>query len=117
MSSSFTAGTTTVQPTVIDGYEAVRVTRHVFQPILGVGLDAWTAPAGLRSGTLTAVSADRATAQSLADMLAGVLPVTFADSDVPALGMKFLGNGNIGVRLDDDTRSVWVVTVDFQEVT
>lgn len=121
MSSSFTstdpAITEAVQPTLIDGYSADRVSRHRFVDIVGSdSQDVYVYPAGLRSGSIVAVFAVEADAHRLADWLAGTYPVEFASTERPVLDMTFLANGRITVALDDQTREVWLVTTQFQEV-
>lgn len=121
MSSSFTntgPDGGTVQPDVIDGYSADRVTRHRFVDVIGTDeQDVYVYPAGLRSGTIVGVFADESAAHQLGEWLSGTYPVQFTSSERPALDMLFLANGRVTVALDDATREVWTVTAQFQEVT
>lgn len=125
MSSSFTDGTTAVQPLVIDGWDSTRRVRTVFQDVVGGGIDAWPQPAAPRSGSLTAVFLTMADAFALEGLLASGAVITFADSDAPERGMTFLADGDIQVTRGDDevdpgdgsSAYVWAVGFSFQEVT
>lgn len=116
MSSSFTDGTTAVLPEVVDGYQATRSSRHVFNPRFGTNADDVVVyPAGPRTGTLTAVFASYPPAAALLQLLSGTSPIQFDDSERPEIGMTFLADGSIGIN-QSDGRTVWIVTVDFREV-
>lgn len=125
MSSSFTDGTTAVQPLVIDGWDSTRRVRTTFQDVVGGGIDAWPQPAAPRSGSLTAVFLTMEGAFALEALLASGAVITFADSNVPARGMTFLATDDIQVTRGDDeldladgsTAYVWAVSFGFQEVT
>jgi len=115
MTSSFSTSTVAVIPSLVAGYDASRGTQHAFHPILGGGEDVYARVALPRTGTFTVAFENLADAQTLADMCAGTSVVTFADSDVPTIGMRFLADGQVRLS-QDDTRTIWLVTVDFHEV-
>lgn len=126
MSSSFSVGSRTVEPLVVSSYEATREVRNVFNPVLGAQATVAAAfPAGLRSGTLTAVFTTQADALTLDSLLSGTSPITYADSDVSAVGMLFLPDQSIRVYpadefvdLSDGTSALfWYVEFGYQEVT
>lgn len=115
----------TATPLVVTGYEATREVRNVFNPVLGAqAVVAAAFPAGLRSGTLTAVFTDRASASILDTALAGTTPLTFTDTEVPGVGMTFLADQRIrlypaddDVVLDGTPTRFWFVEFGYQEVT
>lgn len=125
MSSSFTDGTTAVQPRVLDGWQSTRAVRTVVQDVQGGGVDAWLQPASPRSGTLTAMFVGMSDAFSLEALLGAGTVLTFADSDEPARGMTFVASGDIRVTRGDDALLLpdgteefgWAVEFGFQEVT
>lgn len=118
MSSTISDGTTTITPAEVDGYDSARPSRNLVHDIIGTTEPAVTLRgAGLRTGTLSCVmGTDRALATQLEAMLSAPGVFTFATSDVADLGMSFIVAGDLHVQLDDDTRSVWIVAVPFQEV-
>jgi len=124
MSSSFAVGSRTVSPLVVSSYEAAREVRNVFNAVLGAQATVAVAfPAGLRAGTLVAVFTAQADALTLDSMLAGTAVITYADSDVPAVGMTFLADQSIrvypadeSVTLDGEEVLFWYVEFGYQEV-
>lgn len=125
MSSSFTNGSTAVQPLVIDGWDSSRESQNVLQQVIGGGVDALLRPAAPRSGTLSAVFVSMADAFALEALLSAGEVVDFADSDLPILDMSFVTSGAIriskgedAITLEDGTETfAWSVGFDFQQVT
>lgn len=112
-------GTGSITPEVVNGFEASREARSIVHTILGrPDPDVTFRPAGLRSGTLSLVFADGATAASAEAALTVPQVLTLTDPDVPKVGMSFVvAGGGVRTVLDDETRTVWIVEVPFQEVT
>ncbi|MFE7067484.1 hypothetical protein [Microbacterium sp. NPDC057658] len=119
MSTTITHSSGVITPTVQDGYAARIKTRTRVHTILGRrDPDITFRPAGLRAGTLPLVFASRAAAWAAVDVLVVGQVFTFDDSDNPEIGMKFVvPEGELEPRLDDETRSVWLLDVPFQEVS
>lgn len=110
-------GTTTITPILISGYESSRTSRNVVHPILGTNVPAVSLrAAGLRTGTLTALVANRAAAVALETVLAKALLLTYTDPDT-TLSMTFVLDGEARVKLDPDTLTLWTVVWDYSEVT
>lgn len=115
MTTTISDGVTTVAPLVVDGYESTRAPRTIVHEVLNnpnpsVSLK----PAGLRTGTLSAVFATRADAVECEAMLAAAAVLTLTSTvDV---GMTFVVHEDITVTLDDSTRAVWLVSFGYQEV-
>ncbi|MCS6563429.1 hypothetical protein [Curtobacterium poinsettiae] len=124
MSTTFTSNARTSMPLVLDGYEAQREVRHVFNPVIGGGnVIAVPFAAGPRTGTLTAVYLEMWRALEFDSLLRGTYPVRLDDSDTPDIGMTFLASGTIRVYpgeviVTDDGEEVvpWFVEFGYQEV-
>lgn len=110
-------GEIVIEPVLVDGYESTRTTGSLVHPILGLPTPEVTLrPAQLRTGTLRLVfpgefvSADAETQLSVGGVF------TLKSSDRVTVIMDFVPFGKITRALDDETRDVWIVSVDFQEV-
>lgn len=115
--STISNGTSTVTPVTVTGYAATRASRNVLHAIIGTPDPAVTLrPAGLRTGTLEALFDTRADAQSAVTILASDAALTFVDTDHPSISMTFVLDGDVTMALDDDTRALWLVSFDYQEV-
>ncbi len=118
MATTITHSAGAITPSVMDGYQASRAARTVVHQILNRSAPDVTFRApGLRTGTFTLVFG----AQSDAIDAYGVLSIgqvfTLTDPDVTAVGMEFVvADGDLVIRLDTETRSVWVIEVPFHEV-
>lgn len=116
--SSTTVTTARTTPILTDGYQSNRTSRTVVHEVLGRSYpDITQFPMSLRSGTLTLVYSNEADAVEAERMHVGGYVMTYADSDLPSAAMTYIVNGSLTRELDPETRSVWLVTVDYQEVT
>lgn len=117
MTTSISDGTDTFTATLMDGYTASRPSRNVPHAILGSNAPAVSLrPAGLRTGSLRLLFALHATAVSATALLASGAELTLDDTDFPTINMSFVLDGDVELSLDEDTRSVWWVQFEFQEV-
>jgi len=109
--------TTTAGPLVPDlvlGYEATRAGRNVFHDIIGrADPDVSLQPAAPRAGTLELFFLTEAQAALAVDVHASPAVFTLTDSTFPTIGMRYVVDGSIGIKLDN-TR--WIVSVDYREV-
>lgn len=112
-------------PDVVDGFESVRETQSIVHRVLGRPYpDVTLRPATARTGTLKLVFGNEAAAAHAEAVHAapGILKLQAAfDYDAnevirPTVEMLYVPAGRITRTLDPDTRDVWIVTVDFQEV-
>lgn len=116
--TTITHGAGVITPTIVDGYSARRTANTVVHDILNrsnpdVSLRAF----GLRSGALTLVFADQTTALDAYAVLSVPQVLSIMDPDVESIGMSFVvADGDLEIALDEETRSVYVVTVPFREV-
>lgn len=120
MSTTITAvapetGSTT--PLDVDGYESNR-DRNTIAHVLSRGA---TVPrfreSSLRKGTLTLLYGTDEAASAAAEALFAtrtLFDLTSTDRD--SIEMRFFPSGRIGRTLDGETRDVWHVTVEFEEV-
>ncbi|NYF29232.1 MULTISPECIES: hypothetical protein [unclassified Microbacterium] len=116
--TTITHASGTIVPTVVDGYEASSEARSIVHTVMGrTDPDITLRPAGMRTGTLSLVFATRAAAWAAFAILRVPQVLTLTDPDVPEVGMSFVvAGGSISMGLDDETRSVWTVSVPFHEV-
>lgn len=107
-----------VVPEVVDGFRAAREARTIVHDVLGsADVDVSMRPVGLRRGVLQMVFADAVAASAGEDLAATTQLLTLTDPDVPTVGMTFVvAGGEIGLELNDETRSAWVLSVPFVEV-
>ncbi|MEV8265965.1 hypothetical protein AB0P00_17645 [Microbacterium sp. NPDC077057] len=119
MSSSITHSTGTLTPELIDGYEAIRPTHTVVHDILNrPNPDITFRAPGLRRGQFRCLFPEQADALSAFAVLS--IPQVFAitDPEVDAIDMSFIvGEGDLSITLDEDTRDVWWITIPFVEVS
>lgn len=109
--------TAAVVPDLVQVYKHAREVRTNLHPIEGrADVEATLKAAGLRSGELLAVFADEAAARTADARFAEVGIWQLVDTDVPAASMTFLVQAPLELALDEDTQSVWLLTVGFQEV-
>lgn len=104
-------------PTVIDGYSARRRGRNVLHPILGTSEVAVTlGESGMRAGTLSCVFPVESEAAGLVEALSAGVSASIASSERPSIDMDFVIDGDVTIALDE-TRSVWIVAFDWQEIS
>jgi hypothetical protein len=107
----------TSNPQMVVGYDSARAGQNVFNSVLGrSNPDVTLLPAAPRTGTLTYLFTNEADAAECERMHQGTELLTLADSDLSTIGMTYVLDGNLRRQLDPETRSVWTVAVDFQEV-
>ena len=119
MSTVITYAGGTITPEVVNGFESSRETNTIVHNILGRSdPDITYRPAGLQSGRLTLVFASGAAARA-AEAALVVVPRSFqlSDPDAPSAGMRFVvAGGEVNIRFDLDTQTVWLVEIPFQEI-
>lgn len=117
MTSTIVAGQRVSTPLLVTGYQSVRKANNVFNDVLGGGLDTTLSPAGLRTGTLVLLFANETDAAACEGMHTGTEVLRFNDSDYPSIIMNYVPSGSITRALDDQSRTYWTLSIDFQEVT
>lgn len=112
-----TNGVDTVEPILVDGYDARRETRTLLITVLGATSRAVSfRPAGLRTGTLRMLFETHTEASACLDLLCGGAALDLSVSDDSEYDMTFVAINAPSIELDDDTRGVWWAIADFEEV-
>lgn len=116
--TTITLGATVITPQLVDGYTSERTTGNIIHPAADnpAEVDVTFRPASLRTGTLRMLFLTLGDALTAEVLHAGVGVFALADTDLPGLNMAYVPNGDIVTELDDETRQLWTVSVDFQEV-
>lgn len=125
MTTSFTVGTRTVFPLLVDEFETARQVNNVFNPVIGGGAVAVAFKPSLRTGSMSAVFTTIGAALDFDNMLAGVDPITWSDSDLPELSLTFLPDQEIRINQSDEMivlpwgeeGYLWSVSFGYQEVS
>lgn len=103
--------------TEASSYDSSSEVRNQIHPIVGrADVEATLRPAGLRTGTMTLVFTDRATAHTAAQAHRDVGVFHLADSDVPEASMSYVTTGAVQLTLDPETAREWLLRIGFQEV-
>jgi hypothetical protein len=106
-----------MQPLLVNGYETARPTRNVVHEILGTGVkDVTLRPASPRTGTLRLVFLTEATALQALTQHSNANYFSMGDTDLTTIGMRYVVTGTVTSSLDDESRSIWLVEVPFQEI-
>ena len=115
--TEITHDATTITPTQVLGYKTIRASRNLLHPIIGrPDVDVTLRPAALRSGTLSLGFADRAEAWAAVGIHALPGRFTLIDPAVPEVDMTYVVAGPIAPELEDQSRELWIVSIDYQEV-
>ncbi len=109
-------GTTqNTSPTLVLGYETARESQNVVHDIIGGGVAFTLIRPRPRAGTLELFFSDESAAFQALNMHALETSFTLTDTDRPVVGMTYVVDGSVSIRLTDD-RKRWVVSVGYQEV-
>lgn len=110
-------GGTSVSVPMVTNYESTRETGNRVHKIIGrPDPEVTLAEAGLRTGRLEVWCADHAQALAVEALHAGIGVLTLTDGDLPGLGMSYVTSGRVECRLDYQTQTRWLVTVEYAEV-
>jgi len=103
-------------PLLVDGWTEAVESRNIINPIVGGGVDVTLASAAKRTGSFVLLygSEDEANAA----FYLHTLPATFnlSDSDRPTVDLTYVLSGSLERTLDEESRVLWFVTVNYQEV-
>lgn len=115
ITSSIVGDTTT--PTLVLGWDSRRRGGSIVHQIIGSSsVDVTLRPASPRSGTLELFYLTRATALACEAMHAKAARFTLVDTDLPEIGMQYAVTDALGVKLDEATRTRWVVSIGFEQI-
>lgn len=110
-----TSDSATATPILVTGYDARREGRNVTHDMLDGTIVVTLIDPRPRSGTLSLLFSDEADANAAMLLHATSDTYTLAVSERPTLDMTYVAGG-LGISLEDQTRDLWLVTVDFQEI-
>jgi hypothetical protein len=118
MATTLTKSGLSIVPLVVVEYSSIRRTGNILHNVLGRSdVDVTFKAAGLREGTLKLLFPSLAAALQVESMHASIGSITLASTELPAIGMRYVPSGDIELELDDDTRRLWAVSIDFQEIS
>lgn len=108
----------TATPDLVDGYSSSINARNITHDVIGRAYpDVTILPGSLRTGTLKLTFTDE-NASRLCEQLHAyaTVPLILTTDERDTVAMTYVVVGKVGRDLDDETRSVWIVSADFQEV-
>lgn len=109
--------TAPITPQLILGYETTRRVRTITHELLSTPENAVTLrAAGLRSGRIQYLFTTIADALKCERFHAAAATITLNDADAFGL-MQYVPTGTLTVRLDPETRVMWTVETNFQELS
>lgn len=116
--ATFSNGTDSITPILIDGYSSESPSGTVVTPLLGSEDVAVTLrPASLRTGTMRLnMGPDEDAAAAAETALRGAHVWTLVTDDRESVDMSFVVTDRITRELDNQTRGVWFVGFGWQEV-
>ena len=119
MTSTLSYGGITVLPRLVLGWQQARDSLNLEHPLIGGGRDITHTPPTLRSGTLQLLFVTEPEVLDAEAMHRTAPYLDLASDDRVIANMRYVlaDGGQLGVTLDDDTRDVWTLTVDYREVT
>lgn len=117
MTTTLSTSASSLSPETVTGWTSTREANNLIHTIIGrADPDVTMKPAGLRTGTLEMLFLTLPLALAAESLHAGEGVLHLQDSDHAALEMYYVASGAIELELDDETRSLWLLRVDFQEV-
>lgn len=115
--ASISGGGAYITPLLSLIYDTDRFSRNIVHTILGrAESDITIKPASLRVGELSFLFADRLGARRAEEQHATPGVFILLDLDVQGTTMYYVTTGSIRTTLDPETRTRWIVTVEYQEV-
>ena len=110
-------GTYEETPLLLVGWESTRESQNVLHTIVGSEVVETTLrEAGLRSGEFTLLCDSYGMAQGIEYICSQAKELYLMDDEYPYISMDFVVSGSITVAVDEDSRTLWTVTIDFQEI-
>lgn len=111
-----TRGLATVIPDLVLGYEAESEATTIEHQLIGGGLSVSVSADLPRAGVLALFFVDRADAWAAHDLHLAAGVWTLTDPDFPELNMQYVRKGSMTIKLDEDTRIPWLLTVGYRAV-
>lgn len=115
--TTITQGATTITPTLVLGYESPSTSGNILHTLVNGTVKVSLVPDAPRAGTLKLLFASRSAAFAARALHAASGVFVLADPDVPEIGMHYVRRQEMSIALDPDTRLLWLLSVDYQEVS
>jgi hypothetical protein len=113
--SAVTGAGTTSPTTVLSPYEATNRSRNVIHDLIGGGIAVSIVAPNPRSGVLELLYPTEAEAEAARQLHLLETGFTLTDTETPSIGMTYVVDGEVSIRLDEDTLTQWILAVGFQE--
>jgi hypothetical protein len=118
MTMIITNGSTILTPLQVLGYKHTREYGNDIYRVINASAPEVTYDVpGLRKGTLTMLCDTLAAALAMDQLHTNSGTFALADSTFPELNMTYVPVGECTVELDEDSHSLWIVAIGFQEVS
>ena len=119
MTTTLTYAGVSITPRLVLGWEQTRDSLNLEHPLIGGGREVTHTPPTLRAGTLQLFFITEAEALDAEAMHRTAPYLDMASDDRAIANMRYVlaDGGQLGIVLDDNTRDVWTVSVDYREVT
>lgn len=114
-----TASTATTTPVVVNGYQTSRQSQNIVHDLISGGIAVALIAPRPRSGTLRLVYETEADAFAALALHEAEDSFTLTDTDVSSVNMTYVlaPGGTLSLALDEETLTVWVLEVPYQEVS
>jgi hypothetical protein len=109
------SGTTTPMM-VLSPWETRRTSRNTVHNLTGGGIAVSLVAPQPRSGTMSLLYPDEASAFACLELHAHETAFTLTETDRPHVSMTYVLDGDASVELDPATRELFTVTISYQEV-
>lgn len=119
MSVTISAGDgsgSTTPLTILSPYETTWSSRNVVHDLIGGGIAVSLVTPRPRSGELELLYETETDAFNAAALHRAETTFTLTDDGTPHVGMSYVVDGEIAVRLDEDTLVAWIVRIGYQEI-
>lgn len=118
MSTTITHNSTSIYPVLVLGWESTQETRNIVHAIIGKSSpDVTLKPAALRTGVLSTFWTTAANAETCRALHGQLGTFTLATTELSQVAMTYVVSGAITTKLDSDSQKLWVVDIEYAEIT
>lgn len=104
------------EPVMILGYETYQESQNKIHDLIGGGIAVTLVKPRPRKGTLDFFFLNEETATDCLQLHGRESTFMISDEDRAIVTMYYVVSGSISMKLDEETRNRWVVSIDYQEV-
>lgn len=117
MTTTIVSGSDIITPLDVIDYQSERESGNIVHRVINrQNADITLRPSQLRQGTLELIFTDENASLTALNIIATAGVMQVLDSDVPSIEMSFIASGRTS-RTIDPSRVVWVLSIDYQEVS